>query len=55
VWKCAPDDADATNIVDACIAYPRKNVRDGKSRADDLIFTVRAVDYVFRAPPNHTD
>jgi DNA-binding response OmpR family regulator len=48
VWKHAGEDPDTTNIVDVYMAYLRK-----KLEADDrppMIFTVRGVGYVFRAP-----
>ena len=48
VWKQPPDDIDATNIVDVYMAYLRKKLEANNHRP--MIFTVRGVGYVFRAP-----
>ena len=48
VWKQPPDDMDATNIVDVYMAYLRKKLEANNHPA--MIFTVRGVGYVFRAP-----
>ena len=48
VWKQPPDDIDATNIVDVYMAYLRKKLEANDHRP--MIFTVRGVGYVFRAP-----
>jgi len=53
VWKHGPDDPDATNIVDVYMAYLRKKLEAG-NRAP-MIFTVRGVGYVFRAPRGHVE
>ena len=51
VWKHGPDDPDATNIVDVYMAYLRKKLEAGNHAP--MIFTVRGVGYVFRAPAGH--
>lgn len=48
VWKPAPDDAEATNIVDVYMAYLRKKLEAGDPRP--MIHTIRGIGYVFRAP-----
>ena len=48
VWKPAPQDPEATNIIDVYMAYLRKKLETGERRP--TIKTIRGIGFVFRAP-----